>query len=268
MTRTSTLVLAVAAGAGLLAGCSSGGGAPAVATSAPASSASSTATSSAATSSVPTTSTSAAASGSGTSSAGCAPQGSGIPAGAVSGPTVDVDGDGRPDSAWLQQNADGSQTVGITTASGATFGAPYRSGSPDPRRVLVADVTGSGTVAAIVSDGRRASLFRVLGCTLVPATNPQGDQYTFDLGFGNAGTGVGCSAVAGQGTGLVGLKLNRDSVGRPVSVTRTAVVLDGAAAHNGPSDTVDVSADPTGPAVTTATEITCGNLTMAANGIG
>lgn len=128
---------------------------------------------------------------------------------------------------------------------------------------------GAGTVAAIVSDGRQAGLFIVVKCSLVPAKNPQGAQYTFDLGFGDGGTGIGCSRVAGtSGTGLVGLKLNRDGAGKPVSVTRTAIRLDGPSASNGVSDTVDVSGDPTGPAATTATQITCGDLTMKADGVG
>jgi hypothetical protein len=206
--------------------------------------------------------------GTGAAGAGCAVNGTGIPAGAASGPTVDVDGDGRADSAWLQRNADGSQLVGITTASGATFGALYRSGSPIDRKVLVADVNGAGTIAVIVSDGRRASLFTVADCSLVPVRNAQGAQYSFDLGFGDAGTGIGCSRVTGtSGTGLVGLKLNRDTAGTPTTVNRTVIVLDGASARNGASDTIDVSGDPTGPAVTTATEITCGDLTMTANGV-
>ena len=266
MTRTrtskSTVVLALTAGAGLLAGCSAGGGGSAVATSPPVSPAT--------TAPAPSgPATSAVTPASGAVGAGCAPAGTGMPAGAVSGPTVDVDGDGRADSMWLQRNADGTQLAGITTASGATFSASYSSASPLPRRVLVADVNGAGTIAAIVSDGRQAGLFTVLNCSLVPAMNPQGAQYTFDLGMGVNGTGIGCTKVAGtSATGLVGLKLNRDGAGKPVSVTRTAILLKGASASNGASDTVDVSGDPTGPAATTATQITCGDLTMKANGVG
>jgi hypothetical protein len=272
-------MVVLAGGVVLLAGCSGGGGGTSagstppstsmttpMATSLPASSATPAAAPSGP-ATPPVSSTRGA--GSGTAGAGCDPDSTGIPAGAVSGPAVDVDGDGRADSAWLQRNADGSQLVGITTARGATFGALYRSGSPIDRKVLVADVNGAGTIAVIVSDGRRASLFTVAGCSLVPVRNAQGAQYSFDLGFGDAGTGIGCSGVTGRpGVGLVGLKLNRDAAGRPTTVVRTAIVLDGASASNGVSDTIDVSGDPTGPAVTTATEITCGDLTMMANGVG
>lgn len=262
MTRKSTVVMALTAGAGLLAGCSAGGGGSAVATSLPVSPATTAPASSGST-------TSAVTPASGAVGVGCAPAGTGMPAGAVSGPTVDVDGDGRADSVWLQRNADGTQLAGITTASGATFGAPYSSASPLPRRILVENVNGAGTIAAIVSDGRQAGLFTVVSCSLVPARNPQGARYTFDLGFGDGGTGIGCSRVAGtSGPGLVGLKLNRDGAGKPVTVTRTAIRLDGSSASNGVSDTVDVSGDPTGPAATTATQITCGDLTMQANGVG
>ena len=267
VTRTSTVGLAVMVGAGLVAGCGAGGGASVVATPPSAGPATSTPGGPATSSVAPASGTDAA--GTRAVGAGCTPDGTGLPAGAVSGPTVDVDGDGRADSAWLQRNADGTQLAGITTASGATFGAPYSSASPLPRRVLVANVNGAGTMAAIVSDGRQAGLFMVVSCSLVPAKNPQGAQYTFDLGFGDGGTGIGCSRVAGtSGPGLVGLKLNRDGAGKPASVTRTAIRLNGTSASNGVSDTVDVSGDPTGPAATTATQITCGDLTMKADGIG
>ena len=99
--------------------------------------------------------------------------------------------------------------------------------------------------------------------------NSQGARYTFDLGFGDAGRGVGCTRVAGtSGPGLVGLKLNRDGAGKPITVTRTAIRLNGTSASNGVSDTIDVSGDPTGLAATTATQISCGELTMKANGVG
>lgn len=201
-------------------------------------------------------------------SPGCAADGTGVPAGAASRLTIDVDGDGKPDTAWIQQNSGGKSLLGITTASGATFGAPYSSASPIPPSMLVAPVDDRGTVAAITSNGRAASLFVIHNCSLVPATNPQGRQYTFDLGVSGNGTGVGCSQVAGTTSrNLVGLKLNKDATGKPVSVRRTVVRIDGTSASNGPSDTVDVSGDPHGPAATTATQITCGDLTLNANGV-
>ena len=148
MNRATAPMVVLSAGVVLLAGCGGGGGASAAATS--------TATSMAATASPASSAPPAAApsgsatpsvsstrgAGPGTAGAGCAVEGTGIPAGAASGPTVDVDGDGRADSAWLLRNADGSQLVGITTASGATFSVVYRSGSPIDRKVLVRTGTG------------------------------------------------------------------------------------------------------------------------------
>lgn len=72
---------------------------------------------------------------------------------------MDGDGDGKPDTAWIQQNSNGKSLLGITTASGATFGVPYSSASPIPPSMLVAPVDNRGTVAAITSNGRAASLF-------------------------------------------------------------------------------------------------------------
>jgi len=180
----------------------------------------------------------------------------------------DGDGDGKPDTAWIQQNSNGKSLLGITTASGATFGVPYSSASPIPPSMLVAPVDNRGTVAAITSNGRAASLFVVHNCSLVPATNPQGRQYTFDLGVSGNGTGVGCSQVTGTTSrNLVGLKLTKDAAGKPMSVRRTVVMIDGTSATNGPSDTVDISGEPDGSAATTATQITCGDLTVNANGV-
>lgn len=265
MRTTSTVVLAVVAGAGLLAGCSGGGGGDAGP--APATTAAAAPTGPASTG-VTSTAPAPSGTGAGTSTAsgavgaatGCAPDGTGVPAGAASAPTLDVDGDGRADTAWLQGTTATPVVVGITTASGATFGADYSSASPVSRTMLVADVDGAGTIEAVVSDGRTASLYSVTGCEVVPTRNAQGAQYTFDL-TGTRGTGVGCSQVAGtSSSGLVGLQLDRDADGRPVSVTRTAIEIDGTTATNGPSDTVDVSADPTGPAATSATRVSCGDL--------
>ncbi|QNG37888.1 hypothetical protein F1C76_16025 [Geodermatophilaceae bacterium NBWT11] len=255
MRSRSFVVLALAAAVSLLAGCTGGDestAAPAATTTAAAASTGAAA---------PVTSTSTAASAPVTSGTGCAPVGNGVPADAASAPTLDVDGDGRADTAWLEGNTSTAVVVvGVTTASGATFSADYSSASPVSRQMLIADVDGAGTIAAIVSDGRTASLFSVSVCAMVPALNVQGSQYTFDL-TGTGGTGVGCSRVAGEpSTELVGLQLDQDADGQPVSITRTAVLLDGTTATNGASDTIDVAGDPTGPAVASATRISCGDL--------
>lgn len=104
---------------------------------------------------------------------------------------------------------------------------------------------------------------------MTPVRNEHGRQYTFDLGFGDFGTGIGCSQVARTpGRGLTGLKLNLDGKGDPVSVDRTAVEIHGTTTTNGPSDTVDVNGrSKTDPAVRTATDITCGDRTLHADGV-
>lgn len=296
-TRTGVLVLG-AAGALLLAGCSGGGGAGApaapIGTSAGGTAAAPAPSTAAAASSTPeetgtpggpganggtggggsggtgATGTSTGGGATRSPSQGCTPDGTGVPAGAVSSPTIDVDGDGRPDTQWIQTDGDGQVLLGITTASGSTFGAHFASGSPIAKSVLFADATGAGEIVALASDGRQATLFVVDGCQLPPATNTQGGQYTFDLGFGRYGTGVGCSTVAGApARGLVGLKLNLDPTrGSAVSVDRTAVELDGTRATNGPSDSVDVRGrGPADPAVLTAQEVTCGTRTLVADGV-
>lgn len=199
-------------------------------------------------------------------SQGCAPTPNGRPTGAATGPTVkqiiDVDGDGRPDIGWIG----GSGLFGITTASGATFSTVVKSASPNPRSMLVANV--DGTIVALASDGRGAALLLVKNCALVSAQNAQASTYYFDLGAGVGGTGVGCSQVAGtQGRTLVGLKLIRDSSGNPQSVERTQIIIDGVQARNGAHDTVSASGTQGAAAAASATQISCGDLTMAANGV-
>lgn len=102
-----------------------------------------------------------------------------------------------------------------------------------------------------------------------PVMNIHDKPYTFDLGFTGYGTGVGCSQIAGTpGRELVGLKLNTDSHGAPVSVDRTAVDIHNTTATNGPSDSINVKGrSKSDPAVTTASEVTCGARTLHTNGL-
>ena len=256
--KTLTALLVATAGASLLAGCSQGGPTPPT-NPAPAATPAANAL-------TPITTPS---DGPRPGGAGCAPAGAGVPTDASSGPAVDVDGDGRADTVWLQPTRSGPFNIGITTASGATFYASYNSASPLPRRVLVANVDGAGTFAAIVSDGRAAGIFVVLGCSLTPARDSKGNPFVVDLAYANTGTGIGCATVAGSsGPGLVALNLPRNLTPASTTITRTAIRLNGYQASNGVSDTIDVSGDPNGPAATAARAITCGDLTMKANGVG
>jgi hypothetical protein len=172
-----------------------------------------------------------------------------------------VDGDGRPDTEWIstQIGADGAVTFGVTTASGATFTSQLRSASPVARSVLVADVTGHGELIALAGDGRQVLLYGISDCQLVPEQNQQGQQYAFDLGFTGFGTGVGCADVDGDGVAdLVGLQAEG------TTITSTVVRLDGPRATNGTSRTTEGA---TAAQVDAASQVSCGDRTLAADGV-
>jgi len=198
-----------------------------------------------------------------TPASGCMSTGSGVPAGATTKQVIDVDGDGRPDTGWLSSGGD---TFGITTASGATFSVPIELAGGGPRRVLVENTDAHGTIAALASDGRTVELLVVHNCGLFAATNAQGAHYEFDLGFRGAGTGVGCSQVAGtSGRSLVGLKVNLNAAGQPDSVQRTQIILDGSSARNGATDIIPAETNPA--AAQSGSDISCGDLTINHDGV-
>ncbi len=197
--------------------------------------------------------------------AGCPSVGRALPAETHSAPTVDVDGDGRPDTAFIATTPDahGGVGFGVRTASGAVISATIQSASPAARSVLFADVSGHGDVIALASDGRQVQLWSVQNCSLVPVRNVQGAQYTFDLGFTGYGTGVGCADADGV-PDLLGLKLDLDPNGRPTAIERTIVTIHGAQARNGARSTVPIT---TPTQARLATTITCGNLTLPTDGV-
>ncbi|KSW21449.1 hypothetical protein [Cellulomonas sp. B6] len=212
----------------------------------------------------PTTSPSTAPPTSPTATAGCAPTGDGPPAGADVREVVDVDGDGRPDQAWLTGGAD--RRIGVTTASGATFSAAIDSASPVPASAVVQRVQADGIPVVLVDLGREARLWSVADCGLVALTNAQGQAYTFDRGFAGQGTGVGCTQDGGA-LRLAGL----DAVsadGGEFTVTRTWVDLGdgGRTARNGASEQVATGAAADDPVVTTAQEVSCGDLLAGRDG--
>ena len=200
--------------------------------------------------------------------AGCRSSGQQVPAGTNTKPTIDVDGDGRPDTAFISAQPDAQKgfTFGVRTASGGVVTASMGlSGSPVQRSVLFADVTGHGEVIALASDGRQVQLWAVSACQLIPIQNVQGQQYEFDLGFTGYGTGIGCADANGDGMrDLLGLKLVTDPGGTPTSIERTIIRLNGPHASNGPRFTLR---SPTPAQAEQAGSITCGDLTMAANGV-
>lgn len=191
---------------------------------------------------------------------GCPPGGSGVPAGAISRQTIDVDGDGRPDTLWLMSAAAPAR-MGITTASGASFETPLTFAGGSQPSALVADVTGNGSqIIAFGFNSRVVDLLRIINCGFAVVTNPQGQPYTFDLGFTGYGTGVGCVDANGDGVrDLVGLNIVRDGAGQATSITRTVITLQGAKAANGQTYTVSV----TPAALTSASTVTCGDAVVA-----
>jgi len=190
-----------------------------------------------------------------------------VPAGTRTRQTVDVDGDGRPDTAFIGLGPDSSGGVpfGVRTASGAVLASTIRSASPIARSVLFADVTGHGEVVALADDGRSVQLWVVSDCQLLPAQNAQGQQYTFDLGLRTGfGTGVGCVDADGNGTtDLVGLKYVPEPQGAG-TIGRTIVRLQGAQARNGATDTVPVTR---AQEADEAQTVSCGDLTIDADGV-
>ncbi|WP_432457365.1 hypothetical protein [Cellulomonas iranensis] len=199
-----------------------------------------------------------------TATAGCAPTGDGPPAGADVREVVDVDGDGRPDQAWLTGGAD--RRIGITTASGATFSAAIDSASPVPASAVVQRVQADAIPVVLVDLGREARLWSVVDCGLVAPTNAQGQAYTFDRGFAGQGTGVGCTQDGGA-LRLAGL----DAVsadGGTFTVTRTWVDLGdgGRTARNGAAVQVATGAAADDPVVTTAQQVSCGDLLAGRDG--
>ena len=190
--------------------------------------------------------------------AGCAPNDTTIPAGADVVTVIDVDGDGRPDQAWLSGGA--GRAFGITTASGATFSTPIESASPVAASAIVNRVQSDGIPIALVDLSREALVYSLAGCAVTPVANAQGQPYTFDRGFAGAGTGVGCTTDAGS-LRLAGLNAVADEAGT-YTVSRTFVDLDADGRHatNGSAEQVATGAPADDPVVTTAQEVSCGDL--------
>jgi hypothetical protein len=129
---------------------------------------------------------------------------------------------------------------------------------------MVADVTGKGEFIALASDNRQALLYGISSCSFVPELNAQGQQYAFDLGFGNFGTGVGCVDANNDGTtDLVGLKYEPETNGAG-TIERTIVELNGPQARNGATDTVPVTR---ASEIDEAQMVGCGDVTLANDGV-
>jgi hypothetical protein len=195
--------------------------------------------------------------------AGCPAGGGGVPAGADVRQVVDVDGDGRPDRAWLTAD----RRFGVTTASGATFSIAIDDASPVPASAIVQLVQPELVPIALVDLTRDAHLYSLAGCAVTAVLNAQGQPYLFDRQLlRGQGTGVGCTQVDG-GLRLAGLDA-APAAGGTFDVSRTFVDLDADARHatNGQPETVATGAAADAPVVVTAREVSCGDLVAGRDG--
>ncbi len=102
-------------------------------------------------------------------------------------------------------------------------------------------------------------------CQIVPVTNPEGETYTFGLGFTDVGTGVGC-VDTDEGRRLVGLDASADE-GNEVAWSRTVVELDGTKARNGATTKGTFSRPDDDAAIELLRQVTCGDLTIPTDGL-
>jgi hypothetical protein len=188
-----------------------------------------------------------------------------VPKGAGTHRVVDVDGDGKPDTAWITPGAE--RRVGITTASGATFSAPIDSASPERATAIVQRVEPDGVPIVLVDTGREVLLYSAAGCHLTETQNADGSQYSFDKGFTGYGTGVEC-VPSGDSLRLAGLLATKNDGKATYKVTRTFVLLEGEAseARNGATDVVAKSAVESSSNVKRAHQTTCGGLVAGEDG--
>ena len=194
----------------------------------------------------------------------CPPTTAQIPAGAHQATTADVDYDGRPDTLWLA-DVNGARTLGVRTASGATFSTTFTSSAPQAASALGQKLTGADAPSIVLLDtGRSVKLYTVADCAIVPTTNPQHAQYTFDLGFTGYGTGVECPSD-NAGYTLAGLFAKPTATGGGDVVYRTPVTLSdyGRHASNGTRQTLASNVDPQSTLAKHASSVTCGTNNTA-----
>ncbi|WP_432487479.1 hypothetical protein [Kineococcus sp. SYSU DK018] len=249
--RTAVVVLAAASA---LTACSGDPGVTAPAASAPASA--STTTPAHTTDPAPATTSPAAV------TAAPAPA-DGVPEGAGTARTVDLDGDGAPDTLWLA-DVDGERRLGVVTTSHGTTSVAFTSAAPQTATASAA-VLATGAPTVFLNTGRSVQLYvyRQEDAALLPVPGQDGEQYSFSLGFTPYGTGLTCER-AGDGLHLYGVDADED--GGSWSVTRTEVVVDANRVHarNGEVETVVSGVGADHPAVTGAHGTTCGDVPASA----
>ena len=163
---------------------------------------------------------------------GCPEGGGEIPTKAAGVEVGDLDGDGARDELWLSNNGN-KRRLGVRTASGGVMSTVFQSGSPQGA-VAVANRLGDGSAIILLSTGRRAALYAVVDCKIVPTMDKTGGQYTFDLGFGSYGTGVACP-MANDKLYLAGYLATAAEREGYENITRTRIDMseEGARADNG-----------------------------------
>lgn len=184
----------------------------------------------------------------------------GIPDGAGTATTVDLDGDGRPDTVWLADDAGGHRTLGVTTTSHGTVFTGFTSAAPQAASATAA-VLASGAPVVFLDTGRSVELYvyRVEGPSLGVVRGVTGDPYSFSLGFTDYGTGLTCQPEA-DGLHLFGENAVAGS-GGTFTVTRTEVTVSAehSVAQNGDRTTVGAGLSADDPRVQAARGTTCGD---------
>lgn len=201
----------------------------------------------------------------GTAGSACTSGSAPAPTGASVRKVIDVDGDGKADSAWLDVAADGKVTVGITAAAGGGMQRVWDSASPVVRSILVVRPNEATPPLVLADDGRSVNLWAVVDCKIGIVTDSAGAPYTFSHGFTDFGTGVGCDQVAGTNQ-LVGLNIT-DQADDAITWTSTVVSVRGLIAKNGAqrSGTYERPAD--SAAIERLAETTCGDQTIENAGL-
>lgn len=275
--RVRRCAVAAVGAALVLASCSSGGGSDGSAatsttdttTAAVATTTGASTSSVASTSTGATTASTASTTAPGSPGAACTGTAPVAPSGATLGTVADVDGDGKPEKAWLGATPGQPSSVrfGIDASRGGGAVADFDSASPVARTVLVANADAKGPTEVFFDDGRQVELYAFVDCAIEPVTNPQGKTYTFSLGFGTIGTGVGC-VDTGEGQRLVGLDgEGTGSDAKTVRWSRTVVELSGTTAHNGTTTRGTYTRPGDDAKIALLDGLTCGKLTATADGL-
>jgi hypothetical protein len=186
-----------------------------------------------------------------------------VPAGAGTATTVDLDGDGAPDTLWLAQ-VDGKRELGVVTTSHGATSVEFTSAAPQSATASAA-VLASGAPVVFLDTGRSVQLYdyRVEGSALVPVNGVTGGQYSFSLGFTDHGTGLTCEQQA-DGLHLFGENATSGTGGTwTVERTEVTVSAEHSIAENGAKTIVGTELAQDDPRVQSAHGTTCGDVPTA-----